>query len=166
MYSFVSEFLNDFEKESEITKKVFANLNDEALAYKVTPAGRDIAYIAWHIVITVGEMMNRSGLSVDVPSEDSNPPETLKEIKDNYDAVTKSLFSEVTSKWSDAMMNDDLDMYGEKWKRYGLCEALIKHEIHHRGQLTVLMRQAGLKVPGTYGPSKEEWGQYGLPEAR
>jgi uncharacterized damage-inducible protein DinB len=26
-----------------------------------------------------------------------------------------------------------------------------------RGQLTVLMRQADLKVPGVYGPSKEEW---------
>jgi len=25
------------------------------------------------------------------------------------------------------------------------------------------MRQAGLKVPGIYGPSKEEWETYGMP---
>ncbi|MBE0644676.1 MAG: hypothetical protein IH600_11400 [Bacteroidetes bacterium] len=30
-------------------------------------------------------------------------------------------------------------------------------------QLTVLMRQAGLLVPGIYGPSREEWSTYGLP---
>ncbi len=28
--------------------------------------------------------------------------------------------------------------------------------------MTVLMRQAGLKVPGTYGPAKEEWGAIGM----
>jgi uncharacterized damage-inducible protein DinB len=39
----------------------------------------------------------------------------------------------------------------------------MKHEIHHRAQMTVLMRQAGLKVPGLYGPAKEEWSQYNMP---
>ncbi|MCK4657684.1 MAG: hypothetical protein KAT85_11650, partial [candidate division Zixibacteria bacterium] len=34
--------------------------------------------------------------------------------------------------------------------------------IHHRGQMTVLMRQAGLKVPGVYGPSMEEWEHFGM----
>jgi hypothetical protein len=28
--------------------------------------------------------------------------------------------------------------------------------------MTVLMRQAGLKVPGVYGPSREEWSQFGM----
>lgn len=37
-------------------------------------------------------------------------------------------------------------------------------ETHHLGQMTVLMRQAGLNVPGVYGPSKEEWTAYGMPE--
>jgi uncharacterized damage-inducible protein DinB len=29
--------------------------------------------------------------------------------------------------------------------------------------MTVLMRQAGIKVPGVYGPAKEEWAAYGMP---
>ena len=33
---------------------------------------------------------------------------------------------------------------------------MLHHEIHHRGQMTVLMRQAGLPVPGVYGPAKDE----------
>ena len=32
---------------------------------------------------------------------------------------------------------------------------MLHHEIHHRGQMTVLMRQAGLKLPGVYGPSAD-----------
>ena len=32
---------------------------------------------------------------------------------------------------------------------------------HHRGQMTILMRQAGLLVPGMYGPSKDEWLAFG-----
>jgi uncharacterized damage-inducible protein DinB len=40
-------------------------------------------------------------------------------------------------------------------------QILVRHEIHHRGQMTVLMRQARLKLPGIYGPSKEEWSKYG-----
>ena len=38
---------------------------------------------------------------------------------------------------------------------------LINHQNHHRGQMTVLMRQAGLTVPGVYG-SKEEWAAAGM----
>lgn len=28
--------------------------------------------------------------------------------------------------------------------------------------MTVLMRQAGLTVPGIYGPAKEEWATFGM----
>ena len=36
---------------------------------------------------------------------------------------------------------------------------LINHQNHHRGQMTVLMRQAGLTVPGVYGPAKKRVGR-------
>jgi uncharacterized damage-inducible protein DinB len=64
--------------------------------------------------------------------------------------------------WSDETLQIEDDMYGEMWKRGKTLGSLINHEIHHRGQMTVLMRQAGLKVPGIYGPSKDEWAQYGM----
>jgi uncharacterized damage-inducible protein DinB len=111
-------------------------------------------------------MMHKGGLEIDSPAEDSDPPETAKEIQDTY-AKTADLFSaQVSEKWTDDMMNDDVELYGQKWKRRLLCSGTVKHEIHHRGQMTVLMRQAGLKVPGAYGPSKEEWSAYGMPEAK
>jgi uncharacterized damage-inducible protein DinB len=41
--------------------------------------------------------------------------------------------------------------------------ALVGHQTHHRGQMTVLMRQAGLVVPGIFGPAREEWAKMGMP---
>ena len=41
-------------------------------------------------------------------------------------------------------------------------QVLVVHQAHHRGQMTVLMRQAGLTVPGVYGPAREEWTTYGM----
>ena len=37
-----------------------------------------------------------------------------------------------------------------------VLNVLIRHQIHHRGQMTILMRQAGVVVPSVYGPSREE----------
>jgi len=55
-------------------------------------------------------------------------------------------------------------MYGEKWPNGKTLEVLIFHEIHHRAEMVALMRVLDMKVPGIYGPSKEDWSKYGLPE--
>ena len=55
-------------------------------------------------------------------------------------------------------------MYGEKWMRGVTLRVVTEHEVHHRGQMTILMRQAGLKVPGLFGPAKEEWSEFGMEE--
>ena len=52
-------------------------------------------------------------------------------------------------------------MYGQRWTRGFTLHALLEHQIHHRGQMTVLMRQAGLRVPGIYGPAREDWASHG-----
>lgn len=53
-------------------------------------------------------------------------------------------------------------MFGQKMSKGEILFFLIQHQIHHRGQMTILMRQAGLTVPGLYGPSKEEWAMKGM----
>ncbi|HUJ75909.1 MAG TPA: DinB family protein, partial [bacterium] len=52
--------------------------------------------------------------------------------------------------------------YGRPWRRASVLSSLVRHQIHHRGQLTVLMRQAHLVVPGIYGPAREEWVTMGM----
>ena len=60
------------------------------------------------------------------------------------------------------MLWEEVPMYGEVWKRGVGLSVQVHHHIHHRGQITLIMRQAGLKVPGLYGTSKEEWEAMGI----
>ncbi len=147
---------------TESTRKIMNVLTDSALGQKVADGHRNLGRIAWHIVQTLPEMGNRTGLSIQGPGEKDPVPNSAKEIAAAYDLAAKSLVDEVGSKWSDADLLKEDDMYGEKWPRGMTLMGLLDHEIHHRGQMTVLIRQAGLKVPGVFGPSYEEWGNFGM----
>jgi len=62
----------------------------------------------------------------------------------------------VARQWTDETLEVTDELYGREWPRGLTLAVVLYHEIHHRGQMTVLMRQAGLKVPGVYGPSADE----------
>ena len=87
----------------------------------------------------------------------------MQEIRRAYEQAGLSVLEAVKSQWTDATLEASDAMYGQMWKRGYTLTALIFHQIHHRGQMTVLMRQAGLPVPGLYGPAREEWAQWGMP---
>jgi uncharacterized damage-inducible protein DinB len=71
---------------------------------------------------------------------------------------------EALEAWSDPELQNMDVMYGHlQWKRGQSLLALLVHQVHHRGQMTVLMRQAGLLVPDFYGPTREGWAILGLP---
>jgi len=53
-------------------------------------------------------------------------------------------------------------MYGEKWKRGNTLQVLVRHQSHHRAEMFPLMRMCGLKPVGVYGPTKEEWKEFGM----
>ncbi|RPI13910.1 MAG: hypothetical protein EHM58_17545 [Ignavibacteriae bacterium] len=161
MYYKIEDFLKDWEYESGATLKILSALDDDSLRTQVYENGRTLSYLAWHITISLGEMMSKTGLRIDGPAEDSMPPEIAKEIKITYEKAANSLMEQIKEWSDDTLLNED-EMYGEKWKRGTTLGVLITHQIHHRGQMTVLMRQAGLKVPGIYGPSYEEWAAYGM----
>ena len=163
MYRNIQDFIKDWQNENDSTLKVFTNLTDVSLNQKVTPDGRSLGFLAWHITITLGEMGEKAGLKVDAPAEHSPVPINASEIVAAYKKAGISIASAFEERWNDSMLLELIDMYGEKWTRSATLGSLVKHQIHHRAQMTVLMRQAGLKVPGIYGPSREEWSQFGMP---
>jgi len=163
MYRKLEDFINDWTNESESTLKIFNNLTDESLTKKVNENVRTAGRLAWHITTSIGEMIHRTGLTFKTVDENSTVPATAKEIIDAYKQAANNLLSEVKGKWNDEILSVEDDMYGEKWAKGKTLGVLITHQIHHRAQLTVVMRMNGLKVPGIYGPSKEEWTSYGMP---
>jgi uncharacterized damage-inducible protein DinB len=160
MYSTISEFLVDWENEKEYTLKIFRSLTDDKLDQKVCNEGRTLGRVAWHITASVSEMGKSAGLEVTEVDDKAHYP-SVEEIAALYNKLSEELSDAVTA-WSDEMLKEEIELYGEKWTRAFTLQVLIRHQIHHRAQMTVLMRQAGLKVPGIYGPSREEWKLYNM----
>ena len=90
-----------------------------------------------------------------------DPPATMAEIKSAYEKANTSFLAGLKS-WKDESLSDEVDMYGQKWTKGQSLFVLMTHQIHHRGEMFVLMRQAGLVPPGIYGPTKEGWAAFGM----
>src|SRR6185295_14858041 len=101
--------------------------------------------------------MGRVGLKLAGPAEHAPLPGTAAAIVAGYEAAAASLVPAIRKTWTDETLQLTDEMYGDTWKRGLTLTVLITHQTHHRGQMTVLMRQAGLTVPGIYGPAREEW---------
>ena len=162
----IEQFLQEWTKESEATLRILCALTDESLPQKVGEEGRTLGYLAWHLVLIMGEMGGKAGLAVQAPPEDSSEPPMAGQIVTAYRSASDSLAAAVRGEWRDDMLAGQVAMYGSSWRRGDVLDSLVHHQIHHRGQMTVLMRQAGLVVPGIYGPAREEWAKMGMSALR
>jgi len=166
MFRSLDDFAAAWTQESEGTLKVFRNLTDASLAQSIVPGGRTLGFLAWHITCTLAEMGGgQAGLTIDGPTDKSHPavPAHAADIAAQYERSAASLLKAVRASWTDAQLGDLIPMYGEEWPKGMVLTALLFHQTHHRAQMTVLMRQAGVPVPGMYGPSREEWEAMGVP---
>ena len=159
MFHKITDFLGVWKSESTATLKVFQNLTDASLSQSVYPGGRTLGRLANHIVETLSEMPHKLGLGIEESTADF---QTAKALEESYQKAAEKLAKNIQEKWTDATLDATTNMYGEEWKNGFSLWVLVTHQIHHRAQMTVLMRQAGLKVPGIYGPSKEEWEAMGM----
>jgi len=162
MFHSINDFAYVWESEIEGTQKILKHLTNASLSREVGPGRRTLGRLAWHLTTVIPEMMNRTGLKITEPDPEAPVPDTAKEIFRMYNHAAIALMDQVKSSWDDSTLGIVDEMYGQKWTRSVTLQALVFHQIHHRGQMTVLMRQAGLQVPGLYGPSKDEWAQFGM----
>jgi uncharacterized damage-inducible protein DinB len=159
----IKEFETLWTEEIDRTRKVLDQLTDQSLPQAVEPEGRTLGRLAWHITLTIPEMMSRTGLAFSTKGDESPVPASAEEIRGTYSTLAAELLSQVKTQWTDQTLEISDEMYGQRWKRGLTLTGLVFHQIHHRGQMTVLMRHAGLKVPGLFGPAREEWGTWGMP---
>ena len=161
MYHTIKEFLDDWKYESESTIKVFSNLTDETLSHKIYAKGRTLGRLAWHITAQISEALNSMGAITEAINDDQNYPHQVKSIVEKYKSISDILIEKLSQTWNDETLKEEVNVYHQTWTKEKILSSLIKHQIHHRAQMTVIMRAAGLKVPGIYGPSYEEWQQFG-----
>lgn len=162
MYRTIEDFQRSWKYETDETLKLFSTLTDESLSQKDYEGGRTLGFLVWHLVGSMG-MVTEAGLDVGAPGYDSEPPKTAGELISAFTEGAQRVAERVAANWDDEILFTENEMYGETWKKGFTLYCMVSHQTHHRGQITVLMRQAGLKVHGVYGPAKEEWAEMGMP---
>jgi uncharacterized damage-inducible protein DinB len=162
MFRIIEDFLPVWAYESEATLKIFKNIPDDVLHKNISGYDRTLGIMAWHIVTSISQMSKKVGLNIYPIDEKSEPPKDITIVIEEYKKVAESLAKEVKEKWTDADLLTEKEMFGEMWKNGNTLSIIMGHQAHHRAQMTVVMRILGLKVPGVYGPSKEEWSQFGM----
>jgi uncharacterized damage-inducible protein DinB len=163
MYRHISDFLADWQTETASTSKVLEALTDFSLAQPITAEGRTLGQLAWHVVQTLTEMPHNAGLLDNNELESQPVPSSAITFSQTYTRLAQQVAATVEERWTDDQLGHEVPMYGRTMTKRFILSLLIRHEIHHRGQMTVLMRQAGLRVPGVYGPTREDWVEWGMP---
>ncbi|WCK55721.1 DinB family protein [Aneurinibacillus sp. Ricciae_BoGa-3] len=161
MFLTIDGFFKAWTFESASTQKILDVLTDESLKQSVKPNDRTLGGIAWHIVTCLQGIMGQTGLTFNAPSHETTTPTSANEIAATYRQASQSLIQAIKTQWTDETLTETCNMFGQfDWAKGFSLSILINHQIHHRGQMTILMRQANLIVPGVYGPAKEEWDKW------
>jgi uncharacterized damage-inducible protein DinB len=162
MYRKIEDFQRIWGYEASETSRLFKDLTDESLNQKVSVGGRSLGFLAWHIVTTIEEFFGSAGIKIESVKPETEVPKSVSEIISAFEKAVSALNEELPKHWKDENLADEIPMYGETWTKGFTLTCFLMHAAHHRGQITVLMRQAGLKVHGVYGPSREEWTEIGM----
>jgi len=156
MYASVAEFVEDWGRESASSLKVMRALTDASLAKRSDPEANTLGKIAWHMVLMVGAYGSAAGLEVTAPQRGTEPPASAAHIADAFETASRTMREQASKKLTDGQLASQISLWGRTMTIAVAFQGLVRHLIHHRGQMTVLMREAGLIVPGVYGPSREE----------
>jgi uncharacterized damage-inducible protein DinB len=159
MFLSLAHFINTWQYETASTVKLFSSLTNESLHQSLGPQVRTLRRLANHIVETIPEMAHAAGLGMEEEKYDISD---VNQLIRTYEVQAMRLAEKVNTQWTDASLAEDVPMYGETWKKGFVLWVLVMHQVHHRSQMTVLMRMQGLAVPGLYGPSREEWVAMGM----
>lgn len=154
MYRKVEDFIEDWAVSAAGTLNVIQAITNDKLDQAIEEEHSTLGWLAWHLVGAAGAYGHFAGLQVPAPGRDEPIPTDVREIVQAYEKVADAFKAEAM-KLTDDMLLEEVNGFVGPTVRGKFLRGLIDHQTHHRGQMTVLLRQAGLTVPGVMGPTKE-----------
>ena len=160
--SMIKALLLELEQEAETTRRVLERVPADRLAWKPHAKSMSLGQLALHIAMVPGAVAQLSTQAQVPPPQFIHPePASAAEL---IPALDKSIqqAKEVLRGMDDAAL-------GRTWRVVdgdrevmavpvgGLLRSImLNHWYHHRGQLSVYLREVGVPVPSIYGPSADE----------
>ncbi|MDG0793768.1 DinB family protein [Cohnella ginsengisoli] len=161
MIASISNFVEEWKREAEMTAGLLDSLTDESLKRRIAEDRRTLGDLAWHLITSI-QYMNALGLAFEGADERDGANRPASALARDYRTVSDRFIDAIQRQWNEANLSDRVEIAGEAWKNGDSLRFALMHQAHHRGQMTVLMRQAGLRPPGLYGPTYETWIEQGM----
>ena len=158
----IDSFLQELEHEAKMTRRVLERVPNNQLGWRPHPKSRTLGELALHVAGTPGEVAKLAAQSeIQAPDFKDAVPTSAAEL---IPALDESIATarQLLGKMDDATLNGTWRV-----KRNGqevlampraalLRSIMLNHWYHHRGQLSVYLRELGVPVPSIYGPSADE----------
>ncbi|MCM2675136.1 DinB family protein [Alkalicoccobacillus plakortidis] len=155
MFRTKEDFLQEWAVEKDLTIKVLDSLTDETLGQSIVEGHSSLGWLGWHLTTTIPFFASVVGIK-NLETQTKEVPNQAATILDTYNKISSDLLKEIKAEWTDEDFSEVIDFFGSPSPKGHVLRMLTSHQGHHRGQMTVLLRQAGLPVPGIYGPTIEQ----------
>jgi uncharacterized damage-inducible protein DinB len=152
----------EIEQEGEITRRLLEIIPEDKLSWRPHPKARSLGELAMHVATTQGGVAEISQLDTKEAGTFPIDPEPISRSQ-ILDAFARSL-----EKAKDIIASTDDERALAEWRlvkdgatllavpRVGFWRSiLLNHYYHHRGQLSVYLRQLDVPLPSIYGPSAD-----------
>ncbi len=163
--SSIESFIPQWEFEFQITMNVLRAIPEDKIEFKPHDKFFSARRLAWHLV-RIEDIFGRGVLKDKIVIGEStlfpDPPATIAEMI----AIAEKQHPEIVNSWRALdetalqqkipFTSPDGVVRRELPRKAYLRITLMHHIIHHRGQLSLMLRLMGAKVPSIYGPSGDE----------
>jgi uncharacterized damage-inducible protein DinB len=158
----IDGMLQELEMEARTTRRVLERVPDDQLTWRPHAKARTLGELALHIAQVPGNVAQIAAQSQIQRPQFSDPsPRRASELVPALDqsiAKAKSLLggmddAAMMSTWR--MMHGDRELLALPRVAF-LRSILLNHWYHHRGQLTVYLKELDVPIPSVYGPSADE----------
>ena len=155
----------EMDQEAEATRRCLERVPEDKLGWKPHEKSLSLGRLAHHLATTPGEMaqsMAGGGMELADFPEELYP--TVESAASLVPALEESLASarEVLSAMSDEDFMSSWRMTAGGTEMMTMPKMavarsmMLNHWYHHRGQLTVYLRELDVAVPAIYGPSADD----------
>jgi uncharacterized damage-inducible protein DinB len=158
----VEMLLQELELEAQTTRRVLERVPDERLGWKPHDRSMSLGQLALHVATVPGTIAELSQTSP-FPLPEFQQPSAASAAE-----LVPALDDSVARARTILRRLDESDL-AKVWRVVDgsrevmaipvgamLRSIMLNHWYHHRGQLSVYLRQVGVPVPSIYGPSADE----------
>jgi uncharacterized damage-inducible protein DinB len=159
----IENMLQELEREAQTTRRVLERVPDNKLTWKPHEKSRTLGQLAMHVAMVPGAVAElfASPSPAQVPQFTDPVPARASEL---VPALEQSLLKakralggmdDATAMATWRLMNGDREIFAAP-RAALLRSIMLNHWYHHRGQLTVYLRELDVAIPSIYGPSADE----------